>query len=195
MKDTLTASDGSTGHQFGRSVSIDGNYAVVGAPVADGVGDSTGAAYIFEKSVAGLWGPNETAKFTASDGDTIDFFGISVSVSGDRVVVGALNEAYPSQQRGNGAAYVFEKPGSGWVNGTETVKLTAYGGEVADYFGYSVNIDGNNIIVGAPYDHDLMGRTAGCVYVYNWDGVEWIENKIRAADAEDRTEASSLSIL
>jgi len=180
---TLTASDGSTGDQFGRSVSIDSIYAVVGAPVADGAADSTGAAYVFE-SIAGVWGPNETAKLTASDGSHIDFFGVSVSVSGDRVVVGALEEAYPLLPKGNGAAYVFEKPGSEWVDDTETLKLTAYGGEPHDYFGYSVDIYGDDIIVGAPFDDDLMGRTAGCVYIYNWSGVDWIENKIRAADAD-----------
>jgi hypothetical protein len=179
----ITASDGASGHQFGRAVSIDGECAVVGAHWADGGADSTGAVYVFEKDM-GVWGPTETAKLTASDGDVWDLFGASVSIDGDRIVVGALQGAYPEGFPGNGAAYVFDKPGSNWVSTTETTKLTPYGGEMNDRFGYSVDVDADTIIVGAPMDDDLMGHTAGCVYIYKLDGAVWEEHKIRAADAD-----------
>ena len=68
-----------------------------------------------------------TAKLTASDGAVSDFFGESVSISGDLAVVGASNDGStgPFNLDGSGSAYVFQKPLGGWLTGTETAKLTA----------------------------------------------------------------------
>ncbi len=156
----LTASDGASFDHFGSSVSVHGDTIVVGAPGADGNVDQSGAAYVFVKPSGGWGSATETAKLTASDGSVSyigalrlplsDAFGNSVSVHGDTIVVGAPGA--DGNVADSGAAYVFVKPSGGWVDGTETAKLTASDGSVRytsgalrlpvnDSFGSSVSVD------------------------------------------------------
>jgi len=151
----LTASDGATFDDFGGSVSISGDYVVVGA-YAD---DSTGSAYLFERPAGGCVDSTETAKLTASDGATWDWFGFSVSICGDYAIVGA-----PCKY--SGSAYLFERPDGSWVDSTETAKLTASDGAASDYFGYSVSIDGDTALVGAERDTNINGVGAGSAYMF-----------------------------
>ena len=102
----LIASDGTAGDQFGFSVSVWGDLAIVGAHHDDDDGDRSGSAYVFQKDDStGVW--HEIDKLTASDGETGDIFGTSVSVSGTTILVGALND---DTENGvdSGSAYVFE---------------------------------------------------------------------------------------
>ncbi len=85
----------------------------------------------------------QRAELTAKHGASTDEFGWSVAISGNTVVVGAQGANH-----GQGAAYVFVKPKTGWRNMTQTAKLTA--SEGTSDFGSSVAIDGNTILVGAP---------------------------------------------
>jgi len=89
----------------------------------------------------------QLAELTASHGVNGDQMGISISISGDTVVVGAQN-ATVNGNAGQGAAYVFVKPTSGWGNMTQTAKLTASDGKAGDGFGGSVYIAGDTIAVG-----------------------------------------------
>jgi len=147
---------------FGSSVSISGDYAIVGAKYDDDNGFSSGSAYIFEKPVGGWLDMTETAKLTASDGAAEDYFGSSVSISGDYAIVGA----YYDDDNGlsSGSAYIFEKPVGGWVDTTETAKLTASDGSSSDYFGTAVSISGDYAIVGA------NGRRAAYIFKKSVDG-------------------------
>ena len=128
----LTAPDAELDDQFGRAVAVQGNVAVVGAPNDQAAGYGTGAAYVFEKTTSG-WQLQQ--KLTALDGSSYSFFGTSVAVDGDRIVVGA----YGDQNAGiyAGAAYVFVRAGSQW---TAEQKLTGSENSVADSFGISVAI-------------------------------------------------------
>lgn len=139
----LTASDGKANDHFGNSVSISGDYAIVGAPNGSGDWFLQGAAYIFVRSGAN-W--SQQAKLTASDGVPADFFGTSVSISGDDVIVGAPNDGgiYAAQ----GSAYIFERNGAIW---SQQSKLTYVGSQYNDNFGYSVSINGDYAIIGALY--------------------------------------------
>ncbi|BBO72159.1 hypothetical protein DSCA_60890 [Desulfosarcina alkanivorans] len=151
----LTASDGEAQDDFGKTVAIDGEYAVVGAPDS---GDA-GAAYIFRKEGA-TW--VEQAKLTADDGASGDNFGSWVSISGDTVVVGA-----PSGNGDTGAAYVFAYDGTSW---NQQARLVAGDGEEWDYFGDCVAVSGTTIIVGA------RGHgSSGAVYVFTGQGGTWVE--------------------
>jgi hypothetical protein len=86
----LTASDGTSWDQFGGSVSISGDYAIVGASEDNDNGNNdSGSAYVFER-INSSW--TEIAKLTASDGASEDYFGLSVSISGDYAIVGALGD-------------------------------------------------------------------------------------------------------
>ena len=167
----LLPSDGAAGDQFGFSVAISGDVAIVGA-----FGDNlnSGAAYVFVKPPGGWVNMTQTATLTASDGAADDLFGISVSISGDVAVVGALDG--DGIVANSGSAYVFAKPPGGWVTGTETAKLIASDGAANDQFGTSVGISGDFAIVGARW-HDHNGTDSGVAYVYRFDGTNWGQEK------------------
>ena len=162
----LIAADGAAGDDFGSSVSISGNTLVVGANLATvGGNNSQGAAYVFTESGA-AW--TQTAKLTTSGGASYDEFGTSVSVSGNTVVVGAVQASNfaPPSPGGKGAAYVFTEPASGWTSMTQTAKLTASSGAVGDYFGGAVSISGNTVAVGAANAAVGAKSQQGMAYVF-----------------------------
>ena len=92
----LLASDGALGDNFGQSVAVSGDTAVVGAFLNDDQGVDSGSAYVFEKPAGGWSGTlSQAAKLLASDGAGQDLLGWSVAVSGDTVVVGAYGRRRP----------------------------------------------------------------------------------------------------
>jgi hypothetical protein len=139
----LVASDGVGGDYFGFSVSINGNYTIIGAYQDD---SARGSAYVFMRSGTS-W--SEVAKLVASDGVSFDYFGGSVSICGDYVVIGALGDNLVC-----GSAYVFMRSGTSW---SEVAKLVASDGSMDDYFGYSVSVCGDYAIIGAPNDDSSRG--------------------------------------
>jgi hypothetical protein len=161
----LTASDGSEYDLFGRSVSVSGDYAVIGTAKDD----YEGAAYIYEFNGTD-W--IETTKLTASDGSAGDEFGYSAAISGNRIVIGAAKNDY------TGSAYIYEFNGTDWI---ETTKLTASDGSAGDIFGCSVSISDDRIIIGAAKD-DYNGVYAGAAYIYEFNGRNWIETRLTAVD-------------
>ena len=167
----LTASDGVAGDLFGHSVAVDGDTAVVGAYEDE---SEKGAAYVLAKDSSGAW--SQVAKLTASDGEAGDIFGWSVAVDWDTVVVGA---------RYDDSAYVFTKPGTGWATATETAKLTASDGVVGDWFGQSMAVDGDTVVVGASEDD---GSGSAYVFTKAADSV-WTDAtqtaKLTASDGDD----------
>lgn len=174
----LLASDAAPGDHFGAS-SIDGDWAVVGTRVGRGTGaEHPGAVYVFQRN-GSTW--TEIARLTASDGAPDDWFGASVSIDGDFVIVGAPLDTTQDGDRA-GSAYIFEKPKSGWRDMTETCKLTASDAAPHDWFGSPVSIDGDFAIVGAPRDDDA-GDASGSAYVFRRDD-RWVEQqKLTASDA------------
>ena len=171
----LTASDATAGDRFGFSVSIDGNTAVVGALLHDDDGLSSGSAYVFVRS-AGIW--TQQAKLTASDAAANDLFGISVAIDGDTAVIGASGDRDAGFN--TGSAYVFVRSGTSW---TQQAKLTAGDAAADDTFGFSVSIDGDTAVVGAPFDDDA-GNFSGSAYVFVRSGTSWTQQaKLTASDA------------
>src|SRR6056300_677988 len=141
------------GDNFGYSVSISGDYAIVGAPYEDTGASSAGATYIYTRSVT-TWG-NEQKILGETAGD---YFGYSVSIRGDYAIVGAPYEDTGASSAG--AAYIYTRSGTTWGNEQKLL------GEVAsDFFGWSVAIDGGNAIVGAQYE-DTGASNAGAAYIY-----------------------------
>ena len=171
----ITASDATSGDQFGFSVSVSGNRAVSSARKSDAVGADAGAVYVYDYS-GGTW--SETAKLTASDAQSGDQFGYSAAISGNRIAVGA--EAADGTFTDMGSAYVYEHNGSAWV---ETAKLTASDAAASDYFGHSIAISGDRIVVGA-YTVDTGGiSNTGAAYVFEYNGSAWVETaKLTASD-------------
>ncbi|MCX7029385.1 MAG: FG-GAP repeat protein, partial [Spirochaetes bacterium] len=147
QQDKLMASDGAGGEEFGNSVSISGDYAIVGACYDNDQGTSSGSAYIFVRNGTD-W--TEQDKLLPSDGAAYDFFGYSVCISGDYAIVGAFWEFWDDDP-GSGSAYIFVRSGTSW---TEHAKLTPSDGVTGDCFGRSVCLSGDYAIVGAVQDDD-----------------------------------------
>ncbi|MEE9186918.1 MAG: hypothetical protein V3U10_02675 [Bacteroidota bacterium] len=180
----LTSVDEAIGDQFGTSVSIGGDFAVVGARYGDTDEPDTGAAYVFQR-IGLSWG--QVAKLTASDGASGDWFGSSAVIKDDIIVVGAPLADTAGGARA-GRVYVFERPVSGWEDMTETSKLTASDGVAEDWFGAPVAVSGNFAIIGA-HRNDEAGSESGAAYIFKRDcetnNCTWTEfQKLTASDAE-----------
>ncbi len=165
----LLGSDTAANDLFGRSLALSGTTAVVGAWQATVSGKSgAGAAYVFLRSGT-TWA--EQAKLVASDGAADDAFGYSIALSGNTAVVGAV-AATVGGKSAAGAAYVFVRSGTMW---TQQAKLTAADAAADDSFAESVAVDGDTVLVGAPYA-DVMGDgDRGAVYVYSRSGTTWTQ--------------------
>lgn len=155
------------GENFGISVAMDGDVAVVGNSRRNCPGqDNCGAAYVFVKPAGGWADMNQTAILSASDAAGNDNFGSSVSLSGSAVVVGANGDDCGTGDY-CGAAYVFVKPLGGWSTMTESSKLVASDAQAFDFFGTDVAVNGTGILVGAGGDDCTAGDNCGSAYVYN----------------------------
>ena len=191
------ASDRATSDLFGRSVAIDGDYAVVGAYIEDedasGINTltSAGSVYIFKRdATSGDW--TQIQKIVASDRATSDYFGYSVAISGNYVVVGAYQEDEDASGINTltsaGSVYIFKNNGSDTYN--EVAKIVASDRAVSDNFGYKVAIDGNYVVVGAHQeDEDASGintlTSAGSAYMFKNDGADNF-NQVAKIVASDR---------
>jgi hypothetical protein len=174
----LTASNGESYDLFGsdNAVAISKNRIVVGAP---GYEDDRGAAYLFgdPRNPQSGRSYSQLAFLMASDGEMNDYFGNSVAVDGDIIVVGAseLNSGGP------GAAYVYRiiaDENNNFVSISQVAKLTASNGMVGDWFGGSVAMHGKYILVGA----GVVNSYSGSAYLFgnpsnNPNTPEWTELK------------------
>ena len=173
----LRSSDTASGDEFGTALAIDGNVAIIGSPYDDDLGQESGAAYIFRFDGT-VWA--EEMKLTAGDGNAGDIFGSAVSIDGDVAVVGSrLHDAIGFD---SGSAYVYRYNGSSWL---QEAKLTPSDNASFDYAAASVAVDGDVIALGAFGDDDL-GSYSGSVYVYRYNGSQWIEDaKLTASDGNN----------
>jgi hypothetical protein len=144
---------GSVASDFGYSVAVQGNTAVVGAPNTSG----GGAANVFVRSGT-TW--TQQAMLIGADQNAGDFFGGSVSLNGSTIVVGAYQKATST-----GAAYVFVQSGSTW---TQQAKLTASDATTGTQFGWSVAVSGGTA---------LIGTTGRAAYVFTQSGTTWTQRQ------------------
>ena len=163
--DNPNARNTSAGDQFGNSVAISGNYAIVGAYSEDDAGGlNSGKAYIFNVTSGALVHTlNDPNAYSASNNDR---FGISVSISGNYAIVGATGED-DSGGLSSGKAYIFNVTTGALVHTLDNPN--AYGTSAGDQFGESVAIDGNYAIVGARLEDDSGGTSSGKAYIYYLD--------------------------
>ncbi|MFK8039215.1 MAG: T9SS type A sorting domain-containing protein [Crocinitomicaceae bacterium] len=176
----LVASDIGIDNRFGYDVSLSGDRIAVGSFYndTDAAGANpiinAGAAYIFELA-GGTW--TETTKLVASDREAANFFGLSLSMVGETVIIGAYRNRYDelgaNPLTNAGSAYVFNLVGGVW---TETAKLVASDRDAGDYFGHNIKMDGNKAIIGA-YNRDEpgIGSMTGTAYIFELNGGLWTE--------------------
>jgi len=169
----LTAPDAASGDRFGGAVSVSGDTALVGAASAN---QSKGAAYVFVRD-RGNW--SQQTKLTAFDGSTSDSFGISVAISGNTALIGALFDAV-GPNFGQGSAYAFVRNAGIW---TLQTKLTAADGAGEDLFGRSVALSGDLALVGALSDDVGANFDQGSAYVFRRNSTSWTQQaKLMATD-------------
>jgi len=151
--------------QFAFSLAISGDHAIVGAQYEDDAGGTTsGKAYIYNVTTGTLVHTiNNPNAYGTSGGD---FFGLSVSISGDHAIVGAYGEGDAgSGGNGSGKAYIYNVTTGTLVHTLDNP--SAYGTSEGDNFGFSVSISGDHAIVGAYGEGDAGGTYSGKAYIYN----------------------------
>ncbi|MCB9853164.1 MAG: hypothetical protein H6819_08710 [Phycisphaerales bacterium] len=176
----LLASDGHGGAQFGESVAIFGDTAVIGSPLVYTSPPSRGNAYVFHRALDD-W--QEVASLTREDPEAANRFGTSVAIDGDTVVIGAPLDEHNGPE--SGAAYVFRESGGVW---SQEVKLWADDGQIGDDFGRSVAVSADTIVIGAPGDDD-NGTDSGSAYVFRKFGSDWFAwAKLKPIEGRTRDE-------
>ena len=183
---------------FGNSISLSGRTCVVGAPwedsssvgpggdSADNSKSSSGAAFVFDRGAQGWY---QSAFLKASNAEQSDAFGKAVGISGDRIVVSAINERSSAigvdgdqgnnSMVGAGAAYVFQRSAGLW---TQEAYLKSSNTSKQDFFSTSVAINGNTVVACSHWeDSDATGvqgdqgndlaDSAGAGYVFELEAV------------------------
>ena len=164
----LTAFDGAASDYFGSSVATTDDKIIVGATGDDDNGSSSGSVYVYDANDLSA----TPTKLTAFDGAANDYFGHRVAVTSDKIIVGATGD-----ESSTGSVYVYD---ANDLSATPT-KLTAFDGVSAAYFGYSVAVTGDKVIVGA-YGDDDNGNVSGSVYVYDANDLSAQPTKLTAFD-------------
>ncbi len=198
----LKASNTDGDDQFGISVSVSGDTVVVGAngedsdsagvnghQTNDNFGNRSGAAYVFVRNDVGTW--SQQAYLKASNPNSTDVFGTSVAVSGDTVVVGANEEnsnavgingnGADNSLNNSGAAYVFVRNGNAW---SQQAYLKASNTAARDFFGASVAVCGDTVVIGALQEDsnavgvngneaDNSANNSGAAYIFVRGGGTW----------------------
>jgi hypothetical protein len=122
--------------------------------------------------------PTTPARFAAGDGQPKDYFGSTVAMAGDAVLVGAPQDTVPNGEDA-GSAYLFARTAEGW---RQQAKLTADDPGTRDYFGAAVAVAGDTALIGAPQDDAPNEGDAGAVYVFGRSDDAWAQRQRLAAD-------------
>jgi|GEM_PF-7129377 len=180
--DTLSHVGGSSGDQFGAAVSASGNRVAVAAPGDNG---SVGSVSIFRYK-GGTW--RQEGIVTASDPSSTDWFGAALSLEGARLAVGAPRSSV-SNFRG-GVAYVFEL-GTAW---RQTARLESSVASNNDYFGTSLELSGDSLFVGAPFEDPNGIINAGAVVEYRFSINSWSQTAIYKSSGPGRFDQFGASV-
>jgi hypothetical protein len=152
----LRPADPAANRLFGAKAAISENLILIGAQSDDTLGNSAGAAYVFDATTG-----NQLHKLTASDGAANHEFGTAVALSGKTALIGAPQA--DGGLAGCGAAYVFDAS-----TGVETQKLTSLIAFGTEFFGAAVAIQGSLAMIGAP-QYPMLAANAGAVFFFNTD--------------------------
>ncbi|MDG2424232.1 MAG: GC-type dockerin domain-anchored protein, partial [Phycisphaerales bacterium] len=177
----ILASDGDIEDNFGISISMDGDLALVGARHQDDLGTDSGGVYIFERTDDWSW--QEVGQFYGSDTVEGDVFGVGVSLDGSRAAIGASGDDAQGGYR-TGSVYIFEQDSDGvWI---EVDKISAPAGLVNNVFGDDVSLDGDRLLIGVTLDDDVANN-AGAAFIYERNAKgEWIQQaKLLASDGQE----------
>ena len=159
----LVAVDGEIDDQFGISVTVSGDAAVVGAPGDDDYGLDSGSAYVFRRDEGGADAWGQAAKVLPSDGQIYASFGRAVSVTGDTAIIGAYQDYVNGDY--SGSTYIFQRNHGGADAWGQIAKIVPADIAPHDQFGFSVSIGDDIAVIGAP-SSDPMGNDSGSAYLF-----------------------------
>ena len=169
---------------LGLEVALEGDTAMLGAPVQRGDNSIDGFVYVFTRS-GGSW--SRTQRFSASDGAAGEQFGDAVSMDGDLAVVGAPDAEVSVS--GAGAAYVFQKSGGNW---SEEQKLTSPSPKEYARFGIDVALNGSSALIGASSPSAIQPARAGAAHLFEQSGGSWSQSqRLTACDGSSDNEFGS----
>ena len=169
----LIPEDISTNDKFGSGISIDGDRMIIGAQYAMNNGSRCGCTYIYERQSDGTW--LQQAKMVPWDGEGQDNFGDEVCLQGDLAII-----SNPRDDSNSGSVRIHERQADGtWP---ETGRLDLGNGEPGQFFGQSISISGNALLVGAGGVGEFTG--AAYYYVRQADG-QWLLEEVFMADDGD----------
>ncbi len=162
---------------LGRALSVRGDTVLVGNPFAFTTNFYAGAVYRFHFTGTTWVGQQ---KLVADDGRDGDGFGSSVAFDGDTAVIGAPFDNVDNPTRtDSGSAYVFTWNGSTWLQRQKLVPPTE---ALFHWFGYSVSLSGEALLIGEPGDLD-SSATPGAAHLFRFDGAAWsLDRTLTAAD-------------
>jgi hypothetical protein len=175
LQQKLTANDGLTSDLLGSAVALTGNTAVIGAREDNFGANRNGKAYVFLRSGT-VW--SQQQKLTASDGSALDGFGNAVAISHNTntIAVAAMQDDEAGVS-GRGSVYVFERSGATWTQQQRLLGSLGVASGFAGNFGFSVDVDGDTLVAGAPsIDPNVGGNGRGAVYVFDRSGTTWTEH-------------------
>ncbi|MEA3228864.1 MAG: Ig-like domain-containing protein [Campylobacterota bacterium] len=183
----FTSDDTQEGDYFGSSISISGDYIVVGAYNEDTTAQDAGTAYLFKRKSDEKDDVRQIAKIQAEDAQESDFFGYSVAIDGNYIAVGAYQE--DSEGEDAGSAYLFRRESDDNNDVVQVAKLNADNAKENDYFGYSVAISGNYIAISAYKHEENNEKDSGMAYLFkrntdNKDDTDQIA-KFQSDDIDD----------
>ena len=150
----IVPTDGQANDHLGECVALSHGRAIISAHLNSDSALQAGAVYVFDVTTG-----QQLHKLYASDAGEEDWFGLRVSIDGNRAIVGAFNNDINGPE--SGAAYLFDV-----TTGQELVRVDPADGEAGDYFGSSVAVSGNLAVAGATGDRDL-GIGAGSAYIFD----------------------------
>jgi hypothetical protein len=173
---------------FGTSVDVIGDTMVVGAPLDDvGGNDDQGAVYVYVRD-GDAW--EEQARIVDPIGQAFDGFGFDVAVSGNVIAVGVPGDDIGANVS-QGSVCVFVRTGSTW---NFRARLLASDGANLDVFGWSVDVSGERIAVGAPGHAVGADAQQGQVYAFARSGPTWVEEDRLVATGGDAIEQMGYSV-
>ncbi len=176
LQQKLVPNDGIPLGDFGWSVALEGDTALIGAMLDDDKGVGAGAAYFFLRNGT-TWSAQQ--KLVANDGAAGDQLGAAVALSGDTALLGACYD--DDKGVNSGSAYIFDRNGGQLF--TQKQKLLANDGKADEAFGLTLSLSGNLALVGSPQNSE-KGMGAGAVYAFANDGGTFVQqSKILPSDA------------
>jgi hypothetical protein len=175
--------EGATFFNFAQSVSVNGNRALIGS-TGDERHSNSGSAYIYEK-IQGVWSLTKVLRPLTPDFPEV--FGVSVSLFGDRAMVGAT-----SSYNTTGSVYVFDLKDGEW---SQTSRITTNESEYSGSFGASIDLNNNRAVIG-DFSDDEFAKNSGASYIYEFVDGHWIQvKKLKASDSSiDSHFGSSVSL-